>query len=103
MHQPPNSKEPEKACPPSEGAVFIDYAFWFADWLVTPVCIDDFLEPDWRLMTLYRDNGALDLMPRTQRETESIALKQNSISNVLRNMTAQSVCATPKIGKLNKR
>ncbi|KAF2236376.1 hypothetical protein EV356DRAFT_530997 [Viridothelium virens] len=36
MHQPPDSDEPEKACPPSEGPVFIDYAFWFADWLVAP-------------------------------------------------------------------
>lgn len=39
MHQPPDSKEPEKACPPSKGPVFIDYAAWFADWLVAPVCI----------------------------------------------------------------
>ena len=39
MHQPPNSSEPEKACPPSKGPVFIDYAFWFADILVAPVCI----------------------------------------------------------------
>ncbi|TAQ89242.1 hypothetical protein B7494_g2440 [Chlorociboria aeruginascens] len=36
MHQPPDSDEPEKACPPSEGSVFINYAFWFADWLVAP-------------------------------------------------------------------
>lgn len=44
MHQPPDSNEPEKACPPSEGAVYIDYAFWFADFLVAPVCsIDDLL------------------------------------------------------------
>jgi hypothetical protein len=39
MHQPPDSNEPEKACPPSEGPIFIDYAFWFADFLVAPVCI----------------------------------------------------------------
>jgi hypothetical protein len=39
MHQPPDSDEPEKACPPSEGSVFINYAFWFADWLVAPVFI----------------------------------------------------------------
>ena len=38
MHQPPDSNEPEKACPPSKGPVFIDYAAWFADWLVAPVC-----------------------------------------------------------------
>ncbi|TGO09785.1 hypothetical protein BTUL_0154g00080 [Botrytis tulipae] len=25
-----------KSCPPSKGAVFIDYAWWFADWLVAP-------------------------------------------------------------------
>lgn len=37
MHQPPDSNEPEKVCPPSEGPVFIDYAAWFADWLVAPV------------------------------------------------------------------
>jgi len=36
MHQPPDSNEPEKACPPSEGPIFIDYAFWFADFLVAP-------------------------------------------------------------------
>ncbi|KAI9649430.1 hypothetical protein NHQ30_002006 [Ciborinia camelliae] len=36
MHQPPDSNEPEKACPPNEGSVFIDYAGWFADWLVAP-------------------------------------------------------------------
>ncbi|KAB8296272.1 hypothetical protein EYC80_009046 [Monilinia laxa] len=36
MHQPPDSNEPEKACPPSKGPVFIDYAAWFADWLVAP-------------------------------------------------------------------
>ncbi|KAJ3473473.1 hypothetical protein NLG97_g10287 [Lecanicillium saksenae] len=36
MHQPPDSNDPEKACPPSEGPIFIDYAFWFADFLVAP-------------------------------------------------------------------
>ncbi|PQE19184.1 Phosphatidylglycerol phosphatidylinositol transfer protein [Rutstroemia sp. NJR-2017a BBW] len=36
MHQPPDSNEPEKACPPSKGPVFIDYSFWFADFLVAP-------------------------------------------------------------------
>lgn len=39
MHQPPDSTVPEKVCPPSEGPIFIDYAFWFADWLVAPVRI----------------------------------------------------------------
>ncbi|KUJ15588.1 uncharacterized protein LY89DRAFT_671041 [Mollisia scopiformis] len=36
MHQPPNSSVPEKACPPREGPIYIDYAFWFADFLVAP-------------------------------------------------------------------
>ncbi|KAF4633678.1 hypothetical protein G7Y89_g4420 [Cudoniella acicularis] len=36
MRQPPYSKKPERACPPSEGPVFIDYSYWFADWLVAP-------------------------------------------------------------------
>ncbi|KAK4985886.1 hypothetical protein LTR50_005675 [Elasticomyces elasticus] len=36
LHQPPDAEEPAKVCPPSEGAVLIDYAFWFADWLVAP-------------------------------------------------------------------
>lgn len=39
MHLPPDSNEPEKACPPSKGPIFIDYAFWFADFLVAPVCV----------------------------------------------------------------
>lgn len=38
MHQPPHWNI-TKACPPSEGIVFINYAAWFADWLVAPVCI----------------------------------------------------------------
>ncbi|KAL9049058.1 MAG: hypothetical protein Q9162_007412 [Coniocarpon cinnabarinum] len=36
MHQPPESNEPEKACLPSRGRVFIDYALWLADLLVAP-------------------------------------------------------------------
>ena len=56
--------------------------------------LSSILEPDWRLMTLYRDNGASNLTLRPQRETGSIAFKPNSISNVPLNMTVQSVCAT---------
>ena len=56
--------------------------------------LSSILEPDWRLMTLYRDNGASNLTLRPQRETGSIVFKPNSISNVPLNMTVQSVCAT---------
>lgn len=37
LYQPPDSNKVEKVCPPSKGAAWIDYAAWFANFLVAPV------------------------------------------------------------------
>ena len=94
MHQPPDSDNPEKNCPPSRGPVFINFAVWFADFLVAPVSFAHHAT-NWqaRVVTCDRVNGVSNSMPRRQAETGFIAYRPYLICSVHLGMMGRNVCA----------